>query len=244
MTVLTVFFWAREYSNTYDFGTRLTFQSDRRVQFANRLMPPGKPLHWWRSWGQTVSLPLLTGGETYHFEMVGPDRTAGAMFAQAEFRDAEDDLIGREEFTELAGDFTYPDTAANYQLTLVNIRQTGMTFAYGLLAPTPFFTQTRVTVTGQTGMIKAEPIASAHSGQDLILLPDRYAALSVPVTPGHVTAALFQAPTPAAIAEIKTLLSPAEPVQLRVLGPGLADWAATIRASLAPEFEFTDCEKQ
>lgn len=242
MRAITIFFWSREFRNSFNFGTEIKFYGDRRVFFANRLMPPGRIIHQWHSNGDPISLPLLVPGEQYRFSLVGitaPEK----MFTQVVYLDESDQIVSQEEFSNHQGKLEMPAGAVNYRIQLMNIRQTGTEFQYGLVMPRELAEETTVSVALQAGMIGIKVNdASAVNGQNLVVLPNRFAAISVPVLAGQSTVAVFQAPDQAQIEQVRAALQAEVPVRLQVFGPDLGGWADQLRTALSPNFSFLDSE--
>lgn len=242
MAMVTVFFWAREFSNSYNYGTQLILHPDRSVSFANVLMPPGKVIHQWHSNGDPISLPLLVPEKQYYFSLAGitaPEK----MFTQIVYLDDAGQIVKQEEFPDHQGVIEMPTGAVNYRIQLMNIRQTGTEFQYGLVVPRDLAEETTVSVALQAGMIGIKVNdASAVNGQNLVVLPNRFAAISVPVLAGQSTVAVFQAPDQAQIGQVRAALQAGVPVRLQVFGPDLGGWADQLRTALSPNFSFLDSE--
>ena len=103
--------------------------------------------------------------------------------------------------------------------------------------------ETTVSVALQAGMIGIKVNdASAVNGPNLVVLPNRFAAISVPVLAGQSTVAVFQAPDQAQIEQVQAALQAGVPVRLQVFGPGLGGWADQLRPALSPNFSFLDSE--
>lgn len=242
MGAVTLFFWSREFNNSFNYGTHIHLNEDRSVFFANRLMPPGRIIHQWHSNGDPISLPLLIPGRSYHFSLAGitaPDK----MFTQVVYLDETDQIVDQQEFPDHQGTLAMPAGAVNYRLQLMNIRQTGTEFQYGLVMPQSLAVESTVSVALQAGMIRIQvKDAAAAAQQNLVVLANRFAAISVPVQAGQSTVAVFKTPDQAQIDQVQAALQPDVPVQLQVVGQGLAGWAEQLRTALAPNFSFLDSE--
>lgn len=237
METITLFFWPRELNNSFNFGAQATFHADHRVSYTNYLMPPGKVIHHWDSSGQLVSLPLLANGKQYHFEFAGitaPDK----MFSQVVYLDQAGQELKKEEFDSLGGDIQLPDGANNYRIQLVNIRQTGTEFGYGLLSTPDIFQQMTISVEMEAGMMRLQYNNQADS-QDLVVVSHRFGALSVLIATDRSTIVVYASPAPN---QVQRELQPDVPIRMRLLGPGLIDQANDLRQALAPSFTFLDSE--
>lgn len=242
MALITVFFWARELHNSYNYGTQLTLHADRSVTFANLLMPPGKAIHQWHNSGDPISLPLLMPGQRYHFSLVGITEPK-KMFTQVVYLDETDQIVDQEEFLDHEGDIVLPSGAVSYRIQLMNIRQTGTEFQYGVIMPRRLAEQTTVSVALQAGMIGIKVNgAKSAAWQNLAVLPNRFAAVSVPVEAEHSTIAVFKAPDDGQLDQVRAALRPGVPVRLQVLGQGVDAWADQLQTALSPNFSFLDSE--
>ncbi|MCI2172283.1 accessory Sec system protein Asp3 [Schleiferilactobacillus perolens] len=240
MENVTLFFWAREVKNTFSNGAKIHFHSDRSVSYANLLMPPGQAIHQWDSFGQLVSLPLLDARTRYHFILAGvtaPDK----MFTQVEYFDRAEQVIGKDVFDGIEGDIQLPEGAINYRLSLMNIRQTGTEFQYGLLSSAPLISKMAVSVNLQAGMMNVNLDQKATT-QDLVIIANRFGAVSVPVAMDRSTVVLFAAPTQGQLKQLQVKLQPDIPIRMRVLGTGLVAWGNTVHQSLQSQFTFLDSE--
>ncbi|KRL08207.1 accessory Sec system protein Asp3 [Schleiferilactobacillus perolens] len=240
MENITLFFWAREVKNTFSNGAKIHFYPDRSISYANLLMPPGQAIHQWDSFGQLVSLPLLNAHVRYHFMLAGIT-APNKMFVQVEYFDRTGQTIDKDVFDGTEGDIQLPEGAINYRLSLMNIRQTGTAFQYGVLSSAAFLSKMDVSVNLETGMIKVN-LDQAAAIQDLVLVANRFGAVSVPVAADRSTIVLFQTSTPDWVEQLRTELQPNVPICLRALGTGLAPWRNTVHQALQSQFTFLDSE--
>lgn len=240
MENITLFFWAREVKNTFSNGAKIHFHPDRSVSYENLLMPPGQAIHQWDSLGQLVSLPLLTVHTHYHFSLAGitaPDK----MFIQVEYFDHTEQVISKDVFDGTEGDIQLPEGATHYRLSLMNIRQTGTEFQYGLLSSQALLSKMGVSINLETGMMKVN-LERTATAQDLILIANRFGAVSVPVAMDRFTVVLFQTSTPDQLEQLRAELLPNVPIRMRVLGTGLTAWGNAVHQALQSQFTFLDSE--
>jgi len=136
--MLNLIFWPRTTADTYNYGATVSFTADKAVQYSNQLMPPGEPMHTWRSItgnenGQDyIGLPLLQHGVEYYWESTISD-LKGKIQTQVLFYDEDDAELDRVILEDGKGTFVYPDDAQSYTIVLVNIHHEQFTFHYGVL---------------------------------------------------------------------------------------------------------------
>ncbi|KRM71831.1 accessory Sec system protein Asp3 [Lacticaseibacillus brantae] len=136
--MLNLIFWPRTTADTYNYGTTMSFAADKSVQYSNQLMPPGEPMHTWKSLtgnenGQGyIGLPLLQHGVEYYWESTISD-LKGKIQTQVLFYDEDDAEVDRVILEDGKGTFVYPEGAQSYTIVLVNIHHQQFTFHYGVL---------------------------------------------------------------------------------------------------------------
>lgn len=116
-------------------GTRLRISpTDLRVEFENKLMPPGKAIITWHSVNSYQStkvvpqLPILQVGQRYRIVAHLTSTPASTFIIRFTFYNLQGEEIKREEFYSLEHDFIVPDQMTSYTISIINTGLTRLQF--------------------------------------------------------------------------------------------------------------------
>lgn len=136
MHLLTTIYWGDVTAEqTYLYGSVIDYY-DHIVVFENLTFASGKPIKTWFSRThyqvsrQSPDLPLLYAGQSYRLEPVMTVTPSARTYFQVTFYNRQKEEIGFAILREGQWDFTYPQDAFTYSITLFNAGCDSLTFSH------------------------------------------------------------------------------------------------------------------
>lgn len=174
MSLAYLLLWPAHLRSTYEYGCQVSVSPEHVVSYRAPLMPPGEVIHDWRSQrnaGQehlSCELPILTPGRAYTLDG-NITVIAGGVYLRLRFFDATNAELDPIILDGTSGRFTFPSTAVNYRIELVNTHHQQVMFRYLLLAEQTTATTHTFTVDQVLGTVQITTKAAQTSHVDLVV---------------------------------------------------------------------------
>jgi accessory secretory protein Asp3 len=118
--------WDNLASNSYLYGSSISFEPDGTVKFSNLLMPPGQIIRKWQSdvnyqmTRHEPQLPVLEEGEKYEIRSYVCYKPEGSVKLRFRFVDRQGEEVGTVIIDEPTAELECPKGAFAYELELIN----------------------------------------------------------------------------------------------------------------------------
>ena len=121
-----VVYWNEYSSDTYLYGSKITYHTRDDVEFENRRMPSGTIIKQWYSrtnyQRQKIepALPMIDGEGRYHISLDASAEPEGGLLMRLIFYDRYDGEAGSQIIRDGKGDFQCPLKTFSYEVQLIN----------------------------------------------------------------------------------------------------------------------------
>ena len=127
-------YWNEYSSETYLYGSEISFHKKNHVEYKNRLMPPGSVIKTWYSkvnyQAKRVepSLPMIDGESRYHLSINLDSEDEGDVIVKITFYDRYENEAESIIMRENEMDFKCPLKTYSYTIQLINAGSTHFHF--------------------------------------------------------------------------------------------------------------------
>lgn len=126
-------YWQNGVVNSFSYGSRVSFSS-LQVKFYNPMLPPGEPIHTWKSVVNyqmsriPPQLPLLKKNQKYQVTLFGEIEPVNSVAIKLSFFDYFGHYLDCIYIKNEKGTFIYPEEAYNYELSLISLGNKSLIF--------------------------------------------------------------------------------------------------------------------
>lgn len=155
--------WERAFNDVYTYGSQIEFLVNGVIKFSNPLMPPNLALKTWFSQKSFIrthdfaSLPRLVVNETYTVVMQYQVTPLNGIYWSVSCFDDQDELIITHNFDSHTGEFTYPENADHYTISLINIGHQTVEFSYLMLINQAAYNKYTVDINRRDNLVAVQP---------------------------------------------------------------------------------------
>ncbi|KXT77131.1 Accessory secretory protein Asp3 [Streptococcus sp. DD10] len=126
--------WGQATDLTFLYGSVVRYLANDHIQFQNDLIPSAQIIKEWKSATSyqaertTPALPLLRVGQAYHLKISLSTSPVKSVLVEVAFKNRFDEVIDRIATINDSLEFTYPEEAYTYSISLMSAGVTEMDF--------------------------------------------------------------------------------------------------------------------